>query len=365
MSLRSILVLLLVTQSLFARWGWTSHRFINDAAVDRLPAEMSFFQDHRDYLTEHSVDPDQSSDPNPGYYHYIDIDHYDEFFTGEMPHTWTEMIAMYGQETVEDQGTIPWVIEWWMEDLRYFMAEGNWNDAWQIAAELGHYVADSHQAMHLTVNYNGQNSGNYGIHSRYETQMINRHIDSVVLPDSTAGYWESPIDSVFQYIEEIYPVVGLVLDADDAAYAVDPNYGTSYYNMMWDALGDTTIWTLNKAVVDLASAWYTAWLNAGSPYPAGVAVDEMELPQSAFLKASPNPFNGQTNLSFYADQDIKGELKIFDLRGSLLRSFPIETAGSVSWDGKDDQGIALGTGVYIAQVGNGHAGVLTKLTLLK
>ncbi len=43
---------------IYARWGWGSHRFINAAAVDHLPSETSFFQDHRDYLSEHSVDPD-------------------------------------------------------------------------------------------------------------------------------------------------------------------------------------------------------------------------------------------------------------------------------------------------------------------
>ena len=39
-------------------WGWGAHRYINENAVDYLPSEMSFFQDHRQYLKDHSVDPD-------------------------------------------------------------------------------------------------------------------------------------------------------------------------------------------------------------------------------------------------------------------------------------------------------------------
>jgi hypothetical protein len=41
-----------------------------------------------------------------------------------------------------------------------------------VAADIGHYVADMHQPLHLTRNYNGQLTGNYGIHARYEGQMI-------------------------------------------------------------------------------------------------------------------------------------------------------------------------------------------------
>jgi len=365
MFFRVTVILLVLTQFSFARWGWNSHRFINDAAVDHLPLEMSFFQDHRDYLMEHSVDPDQSSDPNPGYYHYIDIDYYDEFFTGELPHSWQGMIDMYGQETVEDQGVIPWVIQWWIEDLSALMEAGDWNNVWQLAAELGHYVGDSHQAMHLTVNYNGQNSGNYGIHSRYETQMMNPNLGSISLPDSVAGYWTTPIDSIMQYIEEIYPVVDLVLSADDAAYALDSNFGNTYYTSMWSALGDTTIWTLNKAVIDLASLWYTAWVDAGSPYPSGVGIDELELPREMQLLAFPNPFNGQTNFSISGFETFTGLVHIYDLKGSLVNSLEIGAEQQISWDGRNSSGESVHTGVYIARAEFGDDVAIRKLTVLK
>jgi len=266
------LMLLIITQILFARWGWGSHRFINDAAVDHLPPEMAFFQDHRDYLSDHSTDPD--TDNLPGFYHYIDIDDYPEFFSGELPRDWQAMVDLYGQSRMEDNGIVPWVIEWWMEDLKALMEAGDWTNVWQVAAELGHYIADSHQALHLTLNYNGQLSGNYGIHSRYETTMINPHLDNIVFQDSIAGYWSSPIDSIIGYIEDIYPVVALVMEADDAASVVDDDYTSTYYNMMWESLGDTTIWTLNRSVMDVASIWHTVWVDAGRPYPVGVGVDE-------------------------------------------------------------------------------------------
>lgn len=369
MVLKIGLVLMLLGQLLFARWGQGSHRYINDAAVDHLPPAMSFFQDHRDYLSEHSVDPDQNGYPHPGYYHYIDIDVFDEFFTGEMPHTYDGMIALYGQSAVEDAGTVPWVIEWWLEDLTQLMMDGSWNDAWQLAAEMGHFVADSHQALHLTENYNGGLTGNYGIHARYETELMNRHLDNITLPDSTAGYWQTPIDSIMAYIEDIYPVVSLVIAADDDAYALDPNHGNTYYNRMWSLVGDTTVWTLNRAVVDVASLWYTAWINAGSPYPIGVGVKEEQLPEKATLAAFPNPFNGQLTLSYTYHEPGAVNIRIYDVKGDLVKTYGSGMLQGgrhfLHWDGLDESGVGVGTGVYIVQLQQGGLIKAAKVMLLK
>ncbi len=348
-------------------WGWGSHRYINDAAVDHLPQELSFFQDHRDYLSEHAVDPD--TDDFPGYYHYIDIDYYPEFFAGTLPHTWQAMIDLYGQDIMEDNGVIPWVIEWWLADLSTLMAAGDWDNVWQIAAELGHYVADSHQALHLTLNYNGQLTNNYGIHSRYETQMINPHLDELTAPDSAAGYWDSPIDSVFKYIDETFPIVDLIMIADDRAYAVDSNHGSTYYDMMWEDLADTTIWTMEQAAVHLASVWYTAWINAGSPYPPGLSVDPIQTPDNLRIVAFPNPFNASTTFQFHLEHSDMVELNIIDLNGRLIKelgskSFP-PGAHVIHWDGSNQHGQAVDSGIYFVELNQSGMRSVNKLTLLK
>ena len=362
-----LLVTLLTITNLFGRWGWGSHRFINDAAVNHLPESMSFFMDHRNYLSDHSVDPD--TDDDPGYYHYIDIDYYPEFFAGTLPHTWQAMIDLYGQGTMEDNGLVPWVIEWWLDDLTTLMGDGNWNDVWQVAAELGHYVGDSHQALHLTLNYNGQLSGNYGIHSRYETQMMNPRLDEISFPDSIAHYWENPIDSVFNYIEEIFPLVDLIMAADDRAYLADPNHNDTYYSMMWDDLGDTTTWSLNRAAVDLASIWYTAWVNAGSPYPEGVDVDEIEIPSQFQIDAFPNPFNAQISLQFHLEQNMHTSLIVYDTQGRLVSTLAQGDFGSgehlLTWNGTNQNGDEVSSGVYLFVLQTSAQQQVKKLTLLK
>lgn len=361
------LVSLLTLTTLHGRWGWSSHRFINDAAVDHLPEAMSFFQDHRGYLSDHSIDPD--TDNFPGNYHYIDIDYYPEFFTGTLPHTWQEMIDLYGQSTMEDNGLIPWVIEWWLDDMTTLMAQGDWNDVWQIAAELGHYVADSHQALHLTLNYNGQLTNNYGIHSRYETQMVNPHLDEISFPDSVATYWDTPIDSILNYIEDIYPLVDLIMAADERAYLADPGHNSTYYSMMWDDLGGPTVWSMNRAAVDLASIWYTAWVNAGSPYPAGVSIDDMEIPGQFQIDAFPNPFNGLISFQFFLEQNLDSRVGIYDTQGRLVSTLLPGDVGrgaySITWDGTNLRGAEVSSGVYLFVLQTSAQQYVKKLTLLK
>jgi len=261
----ALIILLNLAYSQNAKWGGDVHRYINSAAVDHLPSGMFFFKDQRSFLSGHASDPDRDS--KPGYYHYIDIDAYPEFLQGTLPHEWDAITALYSEYVINNNGTIPWVIDEWTETFSDLMAGGDWTNAWQIAAELGHYVADSHQPLHLTVNYDGRDTGNDGIHSRYESKLFSYYLNSLPLPEGTGKYWSNTLDSVFGYIDDIYPYVDSILIADDLAKSIDPSYGSAYYAKMWSELENLSIAVIHQAILDLASIWVTAWENAGKPLP--------------------------------------------------------------------------------------------------
>ena len=317
--MKYFLIVVLLGSSLFAqnkKWGWATHEYINDHAVGFLPTEMSFFLDHRNYIQRHATDPDRDS--MPGYYHYIDIDYYPEFFSGTFATNMDSLIALYDLSIVEQNGTIPWIIEKWTDSLSTLMANGQWDDVWQIAAELGHYVADSHQPLHLTINYNGQITGNDGIHSRYETFMIDQHLLELPLSQDRGVYWQSVIDSVFQYIEEVYPYVDDILSADDLATKEDPNYGTVYYNIMWQELEKLTTKSIHLAITDLASLWRTAWENAGSPLPLSISPNDYN-PKTYYLANNyPNPFNPKTIINYELQITNNVDLSIYNLLGEKV-----------------------------------------------
>jgi hypothetical protein len=359
------LIFLLFSSSLFAQnelWGREAHRYINNLAVDYLPEEMSFFKDHRSYLQEHAVDPD--TDPLPGYYHYIDIDYYSEFFNGTFPHNLDSLIALYGLTIVQNHGIVPWIVEQWTDSLSALMETGQWDEVWQVAAELGHYVADSHQPLHLTLNYNGQLTGNYGIHSRYETHMINPHLSQLPFPTGTGIYWPNDIDSVFSYIGEIYPYVDSIMIADDLASAQDPSYDVIYYSILWQELEYLTTISIHKAIIDLATLWKTAWENAGRPSPLRIQSNNYDPKVYYLSEAYPNPFNSFTNIKLSIPKPGIVSLKIYNLIGqevaTLVSEKLIPGTYEYTWNASD-----YATGVYLYRLQSGEYLETRKILLIR
>lgn len=89
------------------------------------------------------------------------------------------------------------------------------------------------------------------------------------------------------------------------------------------------------------------------------------------VTAAPNPFNPRTEIRFEVggEQVLPAAIDIYDLRGQKVRTLAIQRvapgAQSVSWDGLDDAGRALGTGVYLAKVHVGEISRSVKMTLVK
>ncbi len=346
------------------RWGWGAHRAINAQAVQHLPAEMFFWLDHGAFLSEHAPDPD--TDDNPSNWHWIDIDYYPEFFAGTLPHTWEDIVQLYGEETVQDVGIVPWTIDLFADSLQHLMTAGNWSDAWQVAAELGHYIADAHQPLHLTQNYNGQLTGNYGIHSRYETQLINPHLDEITYPDSTAEPWGNILDSTFRWIAATYPHIDAILATDDQASDADPGYGSVYYQMMWEALDSLAILEMRSAAFDVAAIWTTAWIRAGQPLPPGVvSVDPRFEQPSAFTVTPgfPNPFNPSITFRVQMDHPLPLSIRVIDLAGRLVEALleipSAEGVLSLEWTPGE-----LPSGVYIIEVRSGQVSQVQRVLFL-
>jgi len=76
-------------------------------------------------------------------------------------------------------GRLPWATDSTYRALVQNFKKKEWKNAMLTAAYLGHYVGDGHMPLHLTNNYDGKLTSQSGIHSRYESTMINKFITEI------------------------------------------------------------------------------------------------------------------------------------------------------------------------------------------
>jgi flagellar hook assembly protein FlgD len=86
-------------------------------------------------------------------------------------------------------------------------------------------------------------------------------------------------------------------------------------------------------------------------------------------RPAPNPFNPRTTVRFTLPQAARATLSLYDQRGCLVRTLVAAAlpAGeqAVTWDGRDDGGRSVASGVYVVRLSTSQ-GVLTgKVTLAR
>ena len=104
---------------------------------------------------------------------------------------------------------------------------------------------------------------------------------------------------------------------------------------------------------------------------ASTAVTEQALPTAnALWQNYPNPFNPETTISFDLDSEAMISLTIYDLTGQVVRTLVEGQTMAVGhyqslWDGRDESGVRVGSGVYFYQLQTGDFTAMKKMTLLQ
>jgi flagellar hook assembly protein FlgD len=99
-------------------------------------------------------------------------------------------------------------------------------------------------------------------------------------------------------------------------------------------------------------------------------VNDTPIPREFFVENYPNPFNPSTTLHFGLPGAAEVTIDIFDVQGRRVRTlaenenFP---AGEhqIRWQGRDDRGRVVNSGVYLYRVRAGEHQSLGRMTLLK
>ena len=297
MKARKLILLILVFSYFSANsilpWGFFAHKRVNKYAVFTLPEELiGFYKKNIEYVEEHSVDPDKRryalKEEAPR--HYIDIDHYGENPFEKMPRKWNDAVAKYSEDTLQSYGILPWHIQKTYNRLVYAFIDKDVSKILKYSADLGHYIADAHVPLHTTENYNGQLTGQKGIHAFWESRLPELFSEDYNYLVGTAQYKYSVLDFAWETVESSHDALDSVLSFDkilsetfekDKQYSYEKrgaktinvrseDFSAAYHDML-DGMVERR---MRKTIISIGSLWYSAWVDAGQPVLDGMKNSE-------------------------------------------------------------------------------------------
>lgn len=284
---RNIIVgtLLAVFVFLISSWGFLVHRTVNQLAIYELPKKMQpFFYVYKDYLVYNAPRPDirRNTDPTEGVKHFIDAEYYGDSALYKMPMNWNDAVAMYTADTLKKYGTLPYSVVETQQKLTEAFGMRNRDSILFYAADLGHYIGDAHVPLHTSLNYDGQLTGQNGIHDLWETTVPEIELDHYIIKSRhKAHYIKSPTNTIWNIIRHTHSLLPEMFRqekevskqfTDSTKYRWQVRWGknrrfyTSDFAKAYNvALGHSINDQLIASANAIADFWYTAWVDGGKP----------------------------------------------------------------------------------------------------
>jgi hypothetical protein len=344
---------------LLISWGHNGHVKINQDAPLSFTPEMQQFMSWGVTLAEHASDADNRKDidPTEEYKHYLDLENYPGFIAGgRIPQTYDSVVALYGVSFVTDNGTLPWATKAAYDTLVNCFARFDWSKAVLVASDIGHYVADGHQPLHITANYNGQFTGNYDIHSRYETSMINSFQSQIPDEGDDLSLITDINGFIFSYLYANHVYVDSIMLADDYATGVAGNTNSyAYKSALWEKTGGFTKQLFHNASNIIARMIYTAWVEAGKPdMNSGPGIFEfMGRKGELKMNLTPNPVKDVCGINFTLKGNSDIKLIVSDIKGEILKNIINENLPAGFHEFRIDLS-DLPEGIYFMNVESGN-----------
>lgn len=263
-------------------WGFYAHKKINFLAVFTVPSPLNkFLKKDIDLLQEYAVLPDERRYimDDEAQRHYIDLDHYN--IKEIQFKSFKEVSINISIDSLNAHGIVVWYIPIAYAKLKNAFQNREKDKIIKYAAELGHYVADAHVPLHTTSNYDGQKTGQSGIHSFWESripELLNINLEDWLGP---AEYISNVQNSAWEYVlASNYLVNDLLLKEKELSTRYPSNkkysfeqkgtiliknyskdYALEYHKLLKHSIEDR----FSEAIKQIGSLWYSAWLEAGQP----------------------------------------------------------------------------------------------------
>ncbi len=190
--------------------------------------------------------------------------------------------AAFFTESLSRHGILPWHLQKAQRDLTAAFRRRDSKRILRLCADIGHYIADAHVPLHTTSNYNGQKTGQIGIHGFWESRIPELFADEQYdyfvgkpryIDNTTEYFWSvvlrshALVDSVLlveRRLRQSYPADRQKCPETRGRSVVMvacPEYAAAYQS----ALDGMVERQMRAAIHAVACSWYTAWVDAGQP----------------------------------------------------------------------------------------------------
>ena len=261
-------------------WGLAGHRLINYKASRYLKGSFGqFLKSNSEALKWYGAAPDYNKDIDSEEFHrhFIDTDYYDVYPFTKIPRNYEDLVSRYGEDKIRKYGIAPWTINETCERIIDLLKKNQFEKAIYNMGVVGHYIADLHNPLHTIINYNGQFTGNDGVHKRWEHRLVDEYVKKIK-PVGNIEDVEDPWSFSMKIVKESFKLHQDILDADTKArklltkkqaarldsydvLSFEKPYLDVLYNETEDLLHDR----LGRAVIRVASLWNYCWEQAGRP----------------------------------------------------------------------------------------------------
>ena len=190
--------------------------------------------------------------------------------------------SLYFLDTFTSHGIAPYYVELSYHRLIKAMSEGEEEVVLRLCADLGHYISDAHVPLHTTSNYNGQYTGQIGIHAFWESRIPelfeSSHFSSLA---GKAQYIPDIREFIWDIVKVSYSLVPKVLEKEIEAREKMATHDHYCYEERGNQLVRTQCPELTRTYMELmdgmvqerwlssiravGSVWYSAWIDAGQP----------------------------------------------------------------------------------------------------
>ena len=275
-----LLIITLAPISFIGAWGYDGHRRINYIASKQINGPFGqFLKQNSEPLKWYAVAPDYNKkiDKEEFHKHFIDSDFYDKYPFDNIPKNYSTLVSKYGEDNIKKYGIAPWTIKETSDRIIDLLKRNQFEEAVYNMGVLGHYISDLHMPLHTVINYDGQFSGNEGIHKRWELHLVNKYIKNIK-PVGEIETVEDPWTFSMKIVKESFKAHHLILEADTKARKLltkeqaeklksyeTLSFEKPYLDVLFAETGDLLRDRLGRAVIRLASIWKYCWEEAGKP----------------------------------------------------------------------------------------------------